>query len=365
MPEIYKYFSWLNGDQWMVNELITMQQCMSMLQTLDWKFPVFASIQDYNADGDIAACPLYFDIDAPELEDAAQDAWAVVQACEYLIKCTPRIYFSGSKGFHLIIERKIEHPRCHEIARHFAQEAASHVHHVDRSVYTSRRMFRIPTSPASKPGFYKIELTRMELFKLCPTEIRQLARTRRTIVTEHDPSKIDEDVWAAWYAQALRELPTVKTVEALQKNYTSVSTEITPCIVTMLTKPAMPGERHNTIFTLARFFRSCEVDEGTAISLILEQPHHLDYEKERGEVSKTVKSVYRGRVQSSIGCRGNGVYPELMRSFCAAPCHFRSDFNRSPFVKEPVKIDQVDQWMEDVVAAEAAAKVPTMPEVFE
>lgn len=332
--EVWKYFSRKEGDSWIGRDLLSLTQVWALLNALEWKKETFASVQDYDADGNIVACPLYFDIDSADPAVSLSAARDVVAGCEFLINVTPRIYFSGSKGFHLIIERKIIHPRCHELAGHFAAEGFSHVSAIDRKVYRTRSMFRIPGSPASKPGYYKIELTRTELFTLMYDDIKTLARSQRSLAGQHDPEKIDESVFQAWLAQALRELPEYKDLTDLATKNHSVASEITPCIKTMLTTPAESGDRHNTVYILSRFFKGCGVDEVLCQKLLLEQPHHRAYEETERGVLKIIRSVYSSPRAQVVGCRGQSTGAALMRRKCAPPCHFRADFDHSPFAEE-------------------------------
>lgn len=328
--ESYRYFAYKDGDYWRVQELLTVQQILSMLSGLNGKYPVFASIQHYNADGIITGAPVWLDFDGPP-DTVLADTRAFVASCEFNLGVTPRIYFSGNKGFHLIIERLIEHVRVHDLVADFVKELApANATTIDKRVYRARSMFRIPGSPASKPGFYKIELTRQELY--LPFEsIRQLATTPRMIPNQHDVSKLDEHAFDAWLAIAIAKLKPYDSLEQLKEITTSLSLEMTPCITNMLTKVPLEGARNATVYALARFLRICDFDEPSSLAFITRQPHFAAYEAEGREVSKVVRSVFHQRDRSMLGCRGDTIGAQLMRSHCEAPCPFRADFNHSPF----------------------------------
>ncbi len=334
MSEIYKYFAWKERGYWRANELLSVPQIRSILNSLEWRKEVFASIQNHDEHGNILSGPLWFDLDGhPDV--VLKEARHFVAACEFVVNVTPRIYFSGGKGFHLIIERVIEHPRVHELVQDFAREMAPSLTTLDPKVYRTRSMFRIPGSPASKLGYYKIELTRAELFTLSYDAIRQLAQRQRFIDTDHDPSTLDEETFDAWLAIATTKLPVYDKLEKVEHLARSVDMEITPCIATMLTRPAPEGERNATAFTLARFFRSCELDEDSCRQIIMAQPHWEQFEVEGREVSKVLRSVYRTKGQSHLGCRGQSQTAEIMRSYCASPCPFRQDFDHQPWQAQP------------------------------
>jgi hypothetical protein len=322
---IHKYFAYKEGDYWRINDLLSMDQCRIMLAQLNWKKEVFASIQNYDEHGNVTSAPLWFDLDGPA-EAVLAEARAFVQACEFIVNVTPEIFFSGGKGYHLLIQRKIEHPRVHELVADFAREVGAHLSTIDPKVYRTRAMFRINGSPASRKGRYKIELTREELFGLSADSIGELSTKQRFIESPHDPSKIDEDTFNAWLTTALDKLPTYNTVAQLPGESHSVALEMTPCLRTMLTTPAPPGERNNTVFTLARFFKTCGVDVKSCLDVMLTYPHWKAFESEGREVSKVLRSVYYSKTPSKIGCKTPSLSADLMLAYCDDLCHFHADF---------------------------------------
>lgn len=326
---IYKYFAYKEGQYWRINDLLSMDQCRAQLSALAWKKEVFASIQNYDEYGNVLSGPIWFDLDGDPANVLA-DAKDLVCALEFLVNCTPRIYFSGRKGFHLIIERQIEHPRVHEIVADFAQETAGTIKTLDKAVYRTRSMFRIPGSPASEKGYYKIELTRGELFTLSFEEIRQLASKQRFIETEHDPSKMDDEQIVAWLKIAEAKLPVFSTVTDIERAR-NLELEFTPCLRHLLTQPAPPGERNLTAFLLARFFKVTGLDRDSAERLFFSQQHWKSFELEGREVSKVLKSVYQSRQEPRVGCKTPSPGADLMRSYCDQLCHFRDDFPQKMF----------------------------------
>ncbi len=301
-----------------------MSQIQTMLGVLGWRKEVFASIQAYDKEGTCLHSPLYFDFDG-DPKTVQSDVQHFVAACEFVVNITPMIYFSGNKGFHLIIDHPIEHAQCHLLVQDFAEEIAM-VKTLDKKVYRSNSLFRIPGSPGSAKGFYKIPLTRNELFTMTFPEIRELARHRRQIDHKHDPSKIDAAVMEAWLEVAISKLPTYNTAAHLDQHSESIHMEITPCIHTLLTTPPRSGERHEAAFLLCRFFKLCGLDQSGALAAITAQTHWDAYEKEDGDITKILKSVYRSNKITQLGCKGKSASAEIMRSHCDRMCHFSPDF---------------------------------------
>lgn len=323
MTEIHKYFAYKQGEYWNVNALLPVSQIRKTLTALNWKKEVFASMQSYDEYGNCLYCPLFFDFDGDQIT-VLKDTRAFINACEFLLNITPRVYFSGNRGFHLVIEHMIEHPQCHLLIKDFAEQMVS-VSTLDKSIYRTNSMFRIPGSLGSDHNYYKTLLTRTEIMTLNFDQIRQLSTTQRMIDDQHDPSKIDEDALSEWLKIAIPELPDLTNLTVLESQGDDLLTELTPCIKHMITKPIPTGGRHEAVFIIARFFKKCGIDHETSLKAILRYEHWAEYEQKR-EVSKVFKSVYCTTLQTTLGCRGPSVSAETMRAYCSDFCHFSPDF---------------------------------------
>lgn len=324
MTEIHKLFAWREGKYWRGQEIISVAQMRSMLTLLDWKKEVFASIQDYDEFGNCISSRLVFDFDGePDL--VMKDVKHFIQACEFVINCTPRIYFSGNKGFHLTIDHIIEHPLCHLLNQDFAEEIAL-CKTLDKKIYRTNSLFRIPGSPASRKGYYKIQISRAELFSLSFSQIQELARNRRHFEDDHDPSSIHTDVMTAWLKIAMQKLPRYDNLEAITIHTNSVNSEMTPCIQRFLTREQPHGQRHECLFILTRFFKLCGLDAESTKTALQSQPHWAAYEETDGEITKVIRSVFYSKKQSTLGCKGKSVSAEIMRDSCDANCPYSPNF---------------------------------------
>ncbi len=321
---IHRYFAWKEKGYWRGQSLLTRPQIGALLAAFDWKKEVFASVQTYDEAGHCIDSPLFFDFDgAPER--VLFDVRHFVQACEFVVNCTPRIYFSGNKGFHLVIDHPITHPQCHLLVKDFAEEIAV-TKTLDRRVYRTQSLLRLPGSPASAPGYYKIQLRRSELYELDFEQIRSLAKERRVINDDHDPSKLDMEVMDAWLKTAVAKLPTYDTVQKLQTYSDSVGLEMTPCIIALLTKAPALGTRHESVFILAKFFKLVGFTEAQALETLQSYEHWSVYEQQERDVSKTVANVYHSRRPTQLGCKGKSTGAELMRDHCHDHCPFSANF---------------------------------------
>lgn len=130
-----------------------------------------------------------FDIDNEDnVERSREDALQLLNYWQDIYELRPDdvyIYFSGSKGFHLILYRAIfgELEPCHNIhlnIKKAAIELANGIK-IDTSIYNSTRLFRVENSINAKSGLYKIRLTYDELFSLSMDEIREMAKQPREL----------------------------------------------------------------------------------------------------------------------------------------------------------------------------------------
>lgn len=149
-------------------------------------------------DGKVWAPFLPIDLDHPEVTPALEAAkrlsafflerWAISSN-------TFQVYFSGTKGFHLLLDTRLfgklapakNLPMIFDsMRRHLAQELPEPLREtVDLSIKDRVRLLRLPNTIHEKSGLYKVILDVVELESLSPPEIRELARgPRRLTLTD-------------------------------------------------------------------------------------------------------------------------------------------------------------------------------------
>lgn len=127
---------------------------------------------------------IVFDFDNPVLEYARVDTVLFVQSLMALYDVDPadlRIYFSGHKGFHVVlpIELFVGEPEVIGITpgavRGTAMDLARGIASFDQSIYDVRRLIRIPNRQNMHSGLYKVALTYEQLRTMHVDEIRMYA----------------------------------------------------------------------------------------------------------------------------------------------------------------------------------------------
>jgi hypothetical protein len=143
-------------------------------------------------------CGLYFDFDAKP-EDGEDRAFAIARAqtdarklvsffldkFEDINPAHVQIWFSGSKGFHVLVRPEIfgiaPHTHLTTMIKNMAWSLSDllDLKTLDRTVYTISRLWRIENSVHQSTGLRKIELEGSELTRLSSVQIMSLAKTPR------------------------------------------------------------------------------------------------------------------------------------------------------------------------------------------
>lgn len=161
---------------------------------------IYTSIHHYNKrdiDASTKLSSLYFDLDAEQVEKSFGD---LKQLFRYLTRYVKeddiRIYFTGSKGFHLEVEAIalgiMPTTDISEVFKFIVERISSSLslETVDMAVYDNRRMWRLPGSIHQKTNLYKNELPKEALQSTLP-KIKLYCSSRRDIEVpspEFDPT---------------------------------------------------------------------------------------------------------------------------------------------------------------------------------
>jgi len=139
--------------------------------------------------GEAFIAPLYFDLDyEPDPSVSQADAVKLVEFFMQELDVQETdiyIYFSGSKGFHVLISSQalgIEPaPDLHKAFKHIAGYTIHRLglRSLDTVVYTAYRMLRLPNSIHAKTRLFKIEISIDELRSLSLDEIKNMASMPR------------------------------------------------------------------------------------------------------------------------------------------------------------------------------------------
>lgn len=252
----------------------------------------------------------YMDFDHDEdvelaRKDALQAIFFMSQSYGYNLPLEAfHIFFSGKKGFHIIIPHEYfgyePDASLHEIFRAMAVEIKEFCTYetLDMAVYEKRRVLRMENSVHEKTGLHKIPLTYDELKDLDGKGISALAQNNfrlnyKTPYIVHKASTIFKA-----FAHSIHSV--------VYNEYTGPKTplDFTPsCIQHLIDQGPVAGGRNNTMAVLSSFYKSKglgieeiekELMNWVAPSLTGKDPVRVS------ELRATMKSVVNSRF--SYGC---------------------------------------------------------------
>ncbi|ABU96873.1 hypothetical protein [Thermus phage P23-45] len=206
--------------------------------------PLFASLQKAASPEGLNHLHLMdfaLDLDYPSLDQAVEAA----QHYADLLKGEPfRLYFSGSKGFHLVVPAEALGMRPQrepeKVLRAMARALAHPKYPLDTSAYSRRRLFRAANTRHGTTGLYKVALSPEEI----PYAL-ELARTPRPVPRLKGRSTL----LAALYQEKLAEPEPEPETDDYVFRFTP------PCFQRLLEEgPPEPGTRHALTLQLAAFF---------------------------------------------------------------------------------------------------------------
>jgi hypothetical protein len=279
------------------------------------------NIREANMIGD-----LYIDFDVPEIEDnfymIRTDAMRVISSMTAIFgidKEMMKIYYSGSKGIHIVIPSEIigihPNPQLNNIFKLIAIDLNNISKHktIDTRIYDKVRLFRVPNSYHPRSGLYKIPITFDELRDLSLAELQTLAVKPRAPFKQplrycSTANRIYQSYIKQWDDEVKRDDARRKGSKERKLNFTP------PCIEHILTEGVREGKRNNTVAVLASYHmqRGLSLEE-TYEQLNIWNEEFCNPSLSTSEIEKTANSIYRA--DHRYGC---SALREL--SICSPSC---------------------------------------------
>jgi len=258
---------------------------------------IYRSVFDYetdNLDTSKIRGPFYLDFDMDNLNDdnyislkrQVGYAYEFIQGildipCEFI-----EIFFSGKKGFHILISPVIfgfDFEEANKVVGNYKafadfikwkieKETVINPSCIDMQIYDKRRVLRIENSINSKSGLYKIRLSKKELHNLTLEELKELAKTPRDVELFYPPYL--KEVRSAWdYIIADdTHLPTSERKERkkLNRNNNRIRKDLMPCIKEIMLHGVDKGSRNNTTVAFASSLLQNGYDTDEVLETLLE-----------------------------------------------------------------------------------------------
>lgn len=146
---------------------------------------------------DVSTNVLAFDFDCgKDLNLARQDALVLIQRLREQLKIKANqveIYFSGMKGFTLVLKMKDFLPPF-KVGHLALNVLGKDLETLDPSLYNASRILRVPNTRHQESGLFKVQLTYKQLTSLTIDEIKEYALEAKELTPATDPVTIPEDM---------------------------------------------------------------------------------------------------------------------------------------------------------------------------
>ena len=270
---------------------------------------VYSTVYIYNKpnqnDADLYG-PLYIDLDMSiesekDYDKLKKDLERIVTYLNIyygLDKNQIKYYFSGYKGFHLIIDPHIlqitPDNELNVIYKEFAKELDMITKNkvIDLKIYDKKRLLRLPNSINSKSGLYKVPITYSNIMQYTYAQIKEYAKIK------HESIKIDIQPNDLLFnrIKTIKEVlkqPEIKKRKKKIKYYGSIADIKFPkCIMNIWNKGAKEGLRNNTTMILASCFLQQGLSYDDVCSLLIEWNEKNEPMLTENEIKATLTSAY-------------------------------------------------------------------------
>ena len=251
---------------------------------------------------------LPIDIDSENLEEAQHNLSVLKQNLEdYEIDLnTCRFYFSGAKGFHVMIPSELFQAQpSADINKRFRKVALelSKGLNIDTSIYDKTRIFRLPNTINSKTGLYKIELYPFET-NLSISEIKEKAQQ------PSDKLEVDDDFYPNQELTVLYH----EDLNKPKKNTNSEKTKNKPCMQTLM-QGIGEGERDNGGLRVASHL----FQQGLSDTMVWAA---LDTWNESNDPPLYTEELERLFRQGKEYKQGFGCFDQMLKERCDPNCIF-------------------------------------------
>lgn len=220
-----------------------------------------------------------------------------------------RVFFSGSKGFHILIEPEVFDIKPDKDVHFQIRRAAMHLAELlkietfDVSVYSRRRILRMPNSIHEKTKLFKVELELFEVSKGMDY-IRKIATKPRKALKEDEPEDVPicEDAKTFWDEMG-KEQENVKELVNLKSDHKVSPTPNMPvCMDHLLSLTLLPRANtgNRTMLAMGSYLKDVGKTYEEAIAIMIPWALGLENigwakepEKLEAAVRATIKHMYQ------------------------------------------------------------------------
>ena len=316
------------------NHFVDISQIKNNLKLFDGD--IYSTVYRYDSKDQNTAnfiAPLYLDLDIDDIEHnfnkIKQDLALVLRRLKTVFHLSDKdieLYFSGSKGFHILVSHVIfGFEPSRDINKQYKKVAVDLKTYtvnktVDTKIYDNKRLFRVPNTVNHKTGLYKVPVT-YEKIKEMKTyaELKEYAsspKSSRPYIYKYNVKAREafDELIEKIDAEEKAKINTKLAKEFIQKR------ELLPCVQYILKNGCAKGQRNNTTVALANSLFQIGKDFDEVLEIIT----YWNLEKnedplDQSEIRTTVMSAYNNAKQNRFyGCT---VFKDLDVCVKGCPIH--------------------------------------------
>lgn len=296
----------------------------------------YATVYRYdNKNQDIAniIAPLYIDLDINDLENdfekLKRDLLLLCRKLKTMFSLKDNnleIFFSGSKGFHILIPHTVlgikPSKDLNNKYKLIALELKSYTitKSVDTRIYDTKRLFREPNTINSKTGLYKVQMTLEQIRDMSYKQLLIYASAPKNLINPNSDYNINADMSFNSVVEEIKERQKKKVNHKAARQMLE-NKELLACVKYILQNGAQKGGRNNTAMALASALYQRNSESQQEILEVMQTWNYkkLDEPLSDKELETTVLSAYKN-VQDGrrYGC---GVFMDM--GICVKGCPIR------------------------------------------
>ena len=281
---------------------------------------IYSTIYKYDSKDQNTAkyiAPLYLDLDIDDIETnflkVKQDLLLVMRRLKTAFSLSDKdieLYFSGSKGFHILVSHSIfGFEPSRDINKQYKKIAIDLKTYtvnksVDTKIYDNKRLFRVPNTINHKTGLYKVPISYDKIKEINSfEELRKYASSKKPMmprIYKFNPKArlaFDEMI------ERIDSEEKAKVNTKLAKEFIQRK-ELLPCVQYILNHGAAKGNRNNSTVALANSLFQVGKEYGEVLEIIsywnaTKNEDPLD----DSEIRTTVQSAYNNaQANRYYGC---------------------------------------------------------------
>ena len=260
--------------------------------------------------------PLYLDLDIDNIEEdynkLIRDLKILVHklVTEFHVEQNDiQIYFSGSKGFHLIISENIFGFEPGRTLNKDLKKVAVYLKAytltkcIDTKIYDYKRLFRINNTINSKTGLYKVRISYDDLIDMSYNDLIEYASKPKDIEPDEYLYNDKANESFASLIEKLNKRDREKINIQIAKEYIKKK-ELLPCVKYILQNGSPNGQRNNSTIALANSLFQVGYNQDEVIEIITTWNETKNEEPlPDREIRATIKSAYNNSKQNIYyGC---------------------------------------------------------------